>query len=271
MKEHNKYYWENKEQRANAARFHTAKMDRLYGDEIKNSLQQTNVYTGPIIRDYTNVDRFESLKNVTISVNRKDTVSALFDCTQENGRVAILNFASYKHPGGGFMVGSQAQEESLCHKSYLYNVLREFDGTYYSENREKLNKGLYCDRALYTPNVRFFHGEKSMVCDVVTCAAPNFSAAGHHVTRGNNNKALTERVRFVLEIAKKEKVDTFIVGAWGCGVFQQDPNVLAKCFEEEIQKVFHDAKIRLVFAVIPPLPNQTDNLTSFVNLANNWN
>jgi uncharacterized protein (TIGR02452 family) len=66
-------------------------------------------------------------------------------------------------------------------------------------------------------------------------------------------------------------VDTFIVGAWGCGVFKQDPNAVAKCFEEESKNVFIDSKIHLVFAVIPPLPNQTDNLTPFIKLVERWN
>lgn len=267
MKEHNKYYWEGKKHRADVAKMHTEEMERAYFSDIQSSINRTKVYSG---RFWENSD-VQNYENVRMSVKETDTISALLDCTPNDGRVAVLNFASYKHPGGGFMIGSRAQEESLCHESFLYNVLSHFDGTYYEENRNDLNRGLYRDRALYSPDVYFVRGNNVAVCDVLTCAAPNFSAAGHHVTRGNNNKALAERVRFILEIAKKEKVDTFIVGAWGCGVFQQDPNALAKCFDAECQKVFTDAKIHLIFAVIPPLPHQTDNLTPFVKLVDNWN
>jgi uncharacterized protein (TIGR02452 family) len=149
--------------------------------------------------------------------------------------------------------------------------LKEFDGSYYEENRKDLNRGLYRDRALYSPDILFMKNGNMKKCDVVTCASPNFSVAGKFVTRGNNNTVMRERVRFILEIAKIMGVNTFIVGAWGCGVFQQDPRAVAKCFEEECQKVFINSKIHLVFAVIPPLPNQTDNLTPFAKMVDSWN
>ena len=266
MREQNKYYWEGKNQRADIAKSHTEKMDRRYGESIKACVDATKTYTGPI-----NVSNGNSTsQNVKMRVVEADMIAALMNHVDECGRVALLNFASYKHPGGGFVVGSRAQEESLCHESFLYNVLREFESSYYELNRNDLNRGLYRDRALYSPGVVFERNGKTKACDVITCAAPNFSVAEKFVTRAQNNTVLRERVRFILEIAKSEKVDTFIVGAWGCGVFKQDPRAVAKCFEEECQRVFTDAQINLVFAVIPPLPNQTDNLTPFVTLVHNW-
>ena len=267
MKEYNKYYWENKSQRTEIAKKHTREMDSKYAIEINESVKNTKVYS--VLPTLDNLS-FRK-ENIRLSVKEKDSVSALLDCKPGDGRVAILNFASYKHPGGGFMVGSRAQEESLCHESFLYNVLREFDNTYYEENRNALNKGLYKHRALYSPNVRFIRDNNETICDVITCAAPNFSAAERHVSREYNNRVLTERVRFVLDIAKRENVDTFIVGAFGCGVFRQDPKVLADCFEREMKKVFVDKKIHIIFAVIPPLPNQSDNLTPFIQLVQKWN
>lgn len=266
MKEHNKYYWDNKKQRTEIAKSHTEEMSRKYREEIAQCVNNTKVYTGPIAESHGE----STTKNITMELIKADTVSALFDHVNYEGKTALLNFASYKHPGGGFMVGSRAQEESLCHESFLYNVLNEFDNTYYEENRNDLNRGLYRDRALYSPDILFERNGESKKCDVVTCASPNFSVAERFVSQGVNNTCLRERVRFILEIARKEQVDTFIVGAWGCGVFRQDPRAVARCFEEESKKVFADSKIRLVFAVIPPLPNQTDNMTPFVNLVDYW-
>ena len=266
MKKHNEYYWQNKSQRTEAAKNHAKLMDEQYGHGIKYCVDNTRVYTGAFGNSYGEA----TYKNITMELIGTDTVSALLE-HNHNGRTAILNFASYKHPGGGFMVGSRAQEESLCHESFLYNVLREFDKTYYEANRQDLNRGLYRDRALYSPDILFMRNGKAKKCDVITCASPNFSVAERFMKRDGNNKALRERIRFVLEIARKEKVDTFIVGAWGCGVFRQDPEIVAKYFEEESQKVFIDSKIHLVFAVIEPLPNQTDNYTPFVKLVNIWN
>jgi uncharacterized protein (TIGR02452 family) len=267
MKEHNKYYWENKKQRTEIAQKHTDLMANQYSHAIHYCVENTKIYNGPI----DNKGGQPTYDNVTMEVVRADTVSALLDHIHRDGRTALLNFASYKHPGGGFMVGSRAQEESLCHESFLYNVLKEFDDTYYDRNRQDLNRGLYRDRAIYSPDILFIRGAKAKKCDVITCAAPNFSVAERFVSREKNNDVLRERIRFVLEIAKKENVDTFIVGAWGCGVFQQDPEVVAKYFEGECQNVFTDSKIHMVFAVIPPLPNQTNNLTPFVKMVDIWN
>jgi uncharacterized protein (TIGR02452 family) len=267
MKEQNKYYWEGKMQRASIAKEHTKAMDKHYGDAIKEIVQKTKIYSAPITMQTATPTK----DNISMEIARTDSVSALFDLVDCTGKIAMLNFASYKYAGGGFMNGSRAQEECLCHESFLYNVLREFDASYYEPNRNDLNKALYRHKAIYSPDIFFIRDGKGKKCDVVTCASPNFSAAEKHVSRDENNKVLRERVRFVLEIAKQNHVDTFIVGAWGCGVFKQDPNVVAQYFAEESQNVFTDAKINLVFAVIPPLPNQTDNLTPFVKMVNDWN
>lgn len=271
MRSNNAYYWDGKKKRAETAVRHTEEMFRKFNEEITECVSNTKVYSGAFCEPEKTINK----DNVTMRIFEGDSVSALMALDEAGKKTAVLNYASYKHPGGGFVVGSRAQEESLCHESFLYNVLKEFDGTYYEENRSDLNKGLYRDRALYSPDIVFLReingNSKEVKCDVVTCASPNFSVAEKFVSRGVNNTCLRNRVRFILEIAKKEKVDRFIVGSWGCGVFKQDPRAVAKCFEEESQKVFGDAKIELVFAVIPTLPNQTDNFTPFVKMVEKWN
>lgn len=103
-------------------------------------------------------------------------VSCLFKKVTE-GKTAILNYASYKHPGGYFLGGSPAQEEALCHESNLYPILLSFDNTYYAWNKKNLNRALYLDRALYSPDVVFEKGGKQKKADVITCAAPNYRTA----------------------------------------------------------------------------------------------
>ncbi len=258
----NSYYWANKAARTKVAKAHTKKMAEKYAKEIEDSIKNTHRYDGNL----KILEGKHDITDVTMEVYRGDSVSAALDLCEAGKKTAVLNFASYKYAGGGFMNGSRAQEECLCHESFLYNVLSAFEDSYYVPNRTDLNKALYKDKALYSPNIRFVRNEREAVCDVLTCAAPNYSTAKKHVTLAENNQALRYRVRFILEIAKRENVDTFILGAWGCGVFEQDPKTLAQYFAEESEKVLVKHKIRLVFAVIPPLPNQTDNLTPFVEM-----
>lgn len=48
MREHNKYCWEGKRQRAEMAKSHTEKMAQRYGERIEECVDATRTYTGPI-------------------------------------------------------------------------------------------------------------------------------------------------------------------------------------------------------------------------------
>jgi uncharacterized protein (TIGR02452 family) len=134
---------------------------------------------------------------------------------------------------------------------------------FYEWNNQHLNKGLYLNRAIYSPDIIFERDGEMMKCDVITCASPNWSAASYRCSAGENEKALEERIRLVLEIARDNKVNTLILGAFGCGVFQQNPEVVARLFHKCAEEVFRGYTIELIFAVIPALPGQTDNLAAF--------
>ena len=86
---------------------------------------------------------------------------------------------------------------------------------------------------MYSPDVVFTNDSVGTLCDVITCAAPNKSAAQKycHVSDEENYNALESRIRFVLHIAEKEKVDTLILGAYGAGVFGQDATEVAQIFK----------------------------------------
>jgi uncharacterized protein (TIGR02452 family) len=98
---------------------------------------------------------------------------------------------------------------------------------------ENKNKGMYMDRAIYTPDVIFKYEDERTVTtiniDVLTCAAPNASVMKKYgaFSKEENFAALERRISFVAEILNDRKVDVFITGAWGCGVFAQDPETVA--------------------------------------------
>ena len=239
-------YLEGKEARSKQARTHTALMGRKYDKRIKNSAHRTIIYGGDNISPMY-VGYPEDIPSPEISVVDKDSVSAVFDCRE--GITAVLNFASYKNPGGMFVKGSSAQEECLCHSSDLYNILYTFDESYYSWNRKNVNHSLYTNRALYTPDVMFIAEDREPVrCNVITCAAPNWVAAKayNHETKVNNRRALYSRIKFVKMIAEENNVETLIAGAFGCGVFGQNPEEVAKFFSDVFE---HSVIKRLIFAV----------------------
>lgn len=266
------WYFEDKKERAKKAKEHTAKMEALYYQDIENCVEKTQIYDG-----YNNPFEVKEAntykKEVTIQVIDQDSVSAVLDVCNGSDKIVVLNFASYKHPGGMFDKGSSAQEESLCHESFLYNVLKHFDESYYEWNREHLNKGLYLNRALYSPDVVFVRDEKSVLCDVITCAAPNKAVAKKYqrVTDKENFDVLSQRITFILDIAKKNKVDVLVLGAFGAGVFGQEPNEVAKIFKKLLKsKEYCYAFARVVFAVPKGKTNKfNDNYDSFVKILGN--
>jgi len=246
----NAHYWTNRSPRAEQAVRHTEDMAQRYADDITACVSNTRLYDG------TNFTRTNEPTGSIIQpkVWQATTDGALFTASDGTGpKTALLNFASYKNPGGMFIEGSMAQEEAICHKSFLYNVLSAPElASYYEWNNKHLNKGLYLDRALYTPGVVFEaeDGGITRACraDVLTCAAPNnsmpFNVPGIF-SEDQNREALHQRICFVRDILLSEHVDRAILGAWGCGVFSQDPAYVSKTFMEE----FRNSGIECIYAV----------------------
>lgn len=243
-----KEYWTGKEKRAEQARKHTEQMETKYHKEIQESVRDTIYY----LPEYECTKAIIKENTPRTIVDDVDSVSAIFQYKKQNpnGKLAVLNFSSYKNPGGMFINGSKAQEECLCHESFLYNVLSQKQD-FYEWNKKHKNKALYLDRGLYSPNIRFERGNLfSCLCDVITCAAPNKSAAQKYqnVSDEENTKVLKSRIKFVLDMAKDNNIDTLILGAYGCGVFGQDAREVANIFKEYLGTT-HICFDKVVFAI----------------------
>lgn len=203
-----------------------------------------------IIQSYPNI-----LQTINIIRPNSDPILGITHIIP-SAKVLLLNFASYKNPGGMFLNGSTAQEECLCHSSFLYNVLRSFDHTYYEWNRNNKNKALYLNRALYTPKISFFNNGFELKCDVLTCAAPNATAFLKYKMGKEEENILTlqSRIKFVSDIIKIQAPDIVILGAFGCGVFGQNPYDVAELFNKELILNNPNSNLNVVFA-IPQGPN----------------
>ncbi|MYS47844.1 TIGR02452 family protein, partial [Streptomyces sp. SID5998] len=103
--------------------------------------------------------------------------SSLAAARRLTGPVAVLNFASARNPGGGYLNGAQAQEEALCRASALYTCLlgaREF----YDHHRAHRDP-FYSDRVIHSPAVPVFRDDHGQLLDepftagFLTAAAPN--------------------------------------------------------------------------------------------------
>lgn len=166
----------------------------------------------------------------------------------------VLNFASATQPGGGFLLGAQAQEEALARDSALYACIRGRD--MYRINRD--HDRAYSHAMIYSPAVPVFRGGDDSLIDVpwrtaiITAPAPNAGAAKWR-TPGETarlEEALSERARRVLVVAHDHGHRNLVLGAWGCGVFRNDPGFVAAAFRDLLAGPFAGAFDLAVFAIL---------------------
>ncbi len=208
-----------------------------------------------------NRDIYETPANVVVSKKRTFEAAKAYKGT----KVAVHNFASASNPGGGVTKGSSAQEECLCRCSVLYlglnspTMMKEF----YIQHRAA-HDPLHNDDVIYTPGVTVFktdtltpelmHETEWYDVDVITCAAPNLRQdPSNSYNSGDGSKAAAitndelqalheKRLRRILEIAVSQGVETIILGAFGCGAFQNDPEVVAQANRNVIKDYLHAFK-----------------------------
>ncbi|WP_343040588.1 TIGR02452 family protein [Streptomyces typhae] len=156
--------------------------------------------------------------------------------TTGGGPAAVLNFASARNPGGGFLNGAQAQEEALCRSSALYACLLEQRG-FYDHHRAHLDP-FYSDRVIHAPAVPVFRDDRGRLLEVpyvagfLTSPAPNAGVVRRTAPEraAALPRALAVRAERVLETAAAHGHRRLVLGAWGCGVFRNDPAQVAAAF-----------------------------------------
>ena len=165
--------------------------------------------------------------------------------------MAVLAFASFTNPGGGYIQGYLGQEPTLCADSYLYNVLDK-QRKWYGENRRRnINCELYRNRALVVPAVRFDRNHVHAYADVIVAAAPNAKRARqeYRVSDDALLDALRDRIRFVLAICDELGREKLVLGAWGCENNGFDAEAVAELFRKELAS--GDFKVKQVFFAVP--------------------
>ncbi|MCI8554703.1 MAG: TIGR02452 family protein [Clostridiales bacterium] len=154
--------------------------------------------------------------------------------------IGVLNFASAKNPGGGFLNGAKAQEESLTVSSTLYPTLTAHE-EYYKENRAHSSM-MYLDYGIYSPDVVFFRdggfrlAETPVKASVLTLPAVNM---GQVLLKGENaeeaKRVMRRRMKLVLGIFAEKGARHLVLGAYGCGVFRNAPREVAIWWRELLE------------------------------------
>ena len=216
-------------------------------------------YDDPASIKVTNRDTFTAAKEYANIIN-----------SANEGFVGVLNFASSTNPGGGVTKGSTAQEECLCRCSNLYLTLYQEKciREYYNINKKYMSN-LGSDAIIYSRNVYVFKDkdynmlpvEDRFYVDVLTCAAPNLreNPRNQYNSDASEEKlTLTDeelynihvkRARNILNVAVKNEDDYLILGAFGCGAFRNNPEIVAKAYKDVLQDYMYCFKV-IDFAII---------------------
>ena len=216
-------------------------------------------YDDPAIIKVTNRDTFTAAKEYANIIN-----------SANEGFVGVLNFASSTNPGGGVTKGSTAQEECLCRCSNLYLTLYQEKciREYYNVNKKYMTN-LGSDAIIYSRNVYVFKDKNynmlpvkdRFYVDVLTCAAPNLreNPRNQYNSDASEEKlTLTDeelynihvkRARNILNVAIKNEDDYLILGAFGCGAFRNNPEIVAKAYKDVLQDYMYCFKV-IDFAII---------------------
>jgi uncharacterized protein (TIGR02452 family) len=143
-------------------------------------------------------------------------------------KIGILNFASAKNPGGGFINGAQAQEESLARSSTLYASLMTTEGQqFYTSHKRDPKAGYYSHAMIYSPGVVFIRDDaggwmEPLEADVLVSAAVNAGVARRagDTAEARIEVAMKERMARILFLFNQQGVRNLVLGSFGTGVFR---------------------------------------------------
>lgn len=234
--------------------------------EMVNSktINTNSITSKHVVSEYT-INSNNSICNIQ-TIN-SDTVSAALEYSKK-GKTCILNMASAKRPGGGVVNGAQAQEECLFRCSNLFETISE---NFYPI---KHSEGIYTSDAVFFKD-RYYNNINPFTVDVVTIPALNLNPNAKYDDLNiisDYDILMKDKIRLMFHLASKNGCRNIILGAWGCGVFKNNPIDVANLFQEvilekksRISPSYSDCFDNIIFAVINDHNSVGNNFDIFFN------
>lgn len=288
-------YFKDRKANIEKAIKHTKEMDERFFTFTKSSSERADFFRqipGDILTKCTGL---KCRERPEILMTCKSTTDVVFENSTNSlySNITVLDFADYLKPGGMFMEGSMAQEESICHKSNLYNILTYGDrfNEHFRDNHKIFDQSgnhAYSDACVMIPSVIFVDDKnrqkRRTVADVIVLAAPNKRHLDtDNLTESDFDYVLRKRIEMIFKasymfykkrgiITEDEHVSfgkseafhlfmfddngsnikqTLVLGAFGCGVFRNDPRRVAEIMIDCISKGYANMYDRVIFAIPP--------------------
>lgn len=227
-------------------------------NELKTSVKGTVLFSPEELAELTEKETPDKHFETRFEVWRCSSLKAILQLAEEEDqeKIMCLNFASAKNPGGGFINGAEAQEESLARTSGLHESLLQ--GWKYYETHRAMESCFYTDMMIYSPKVPVFRKDKGellpkpVLCNFITSPAVNAGVVKRQEPEraGEIFGAMDVRTEKMLALALHQGNETLILGAWGCGVFKNDPVEIAELFKKHLQGKYKNKFKRVVFAIL---------------------
>ncbi len=164
--------------------------------------------------------------------------------------VLVLNLANPVNKGGGVRRGSKAQEEDLCRKSSLLVSLEgEQASAYYEYNRDlkdRTDTYMGSHAVMIHPQVEIIKDEAgnlledTVVVAVMTCAAPKITFGLEGLTQKEYEAMVYNRITGMLKVAAYEGYQYLVLGAFGCGAFDNDARIVSDLFYKAFKNFDYD-------------------------------
>jgi uncharacterized protein (TIGR02452 family) len=157
----------------------------------------------------------------------------------DSKNVVIMNFASRHNCGGGYLNGARAQEEDLCRViPALYSSLKQIRYPFPKHS------------ILITPNIEIWRDNYyNVLRSPYTISV--VSAAAQNLKYESFDYRLVENILTSIFVNVKDTLpntDTLILGAWGCGVYGNSPEIMANLMNSVITK-YGGLYKKIIFAI----------------------
>ena len=288
-------YFKDRKANIEKAIKHTKEMDERFFVFTNSSSERADFFRQLHEDILTKCTGLKDRQRPEIVLSCKSTADAVFEYSTYSlySYTTVLDFADYLKPGGMFMEGSMAQEESICHKSNLYNIMTYGDrfSKYFADNKEAFQRSknhAYSDACIMIPSVMFADDEhrqkRRTLADVIVLAAPNKRHLDtDNITESDFDYVLRKRIEMIFKASymfykkrgiitedkpykfsngfyafdplgsydRGENVKQLVLGAFGCGVFGNDPRRVAEIMIDYISKGYANMYDRVIFAIPP--------------------
>ena len=188
-------------------------------------------------------------------VTNEDCCSAAKRLADRN-KPLVMNFADPYTPGGGYLDGTVAQEESICRRTTLYASLCHPEAYEVYQLNRMLQRPADTGCMIWSPAVYIFRdtmlrlSEDVVEIAVLSLSAPNLNGSAANIPMEEIDRIMIRRMENFLMKAVEEGYQSLVLGAWGCGVFGHSPARVAACFYKVLyEKRFAGFFQEIIFAV----------------------